>query len=303
MYVLCLLPLILQAAHFESKGYVQDNRLRISSSPYLSGDTFRSFADFVLDEASNNNIDPDKVKNGDVIFVTYDRLNRFLTQTHPKINAKYILLTHNRDEGIPGSFASYLDDPKLIAWFGQNVELAHKKLLPLPIGIANHYWPIHGNTKSIEEVKSKNYNTTKKHLLYMNCSVATNPKERIPIYNMFKDKQFCKVAGHRGISSHDAQKEYLRELAQSKFVVSPRGNGLDCHRTWEALYMNSCPVIKTSPIDSLFVDLPVIIVKDWSEVTETFLNKKYQELKNKNYNFKKLYAAYWFDIINSYRKR
>jgi hypothetical protein len=53
------------------------------------------------------------------------------------------------------------------------------------------------------------------------------------------------------------------------FVISPHGNGLDCHRTWEALILNSAPIVKTSPLDRLYTALgmPVVIVNDWSEVT------------------------------------
>ena len=33
--------------------------------------------------------------------------------------------------------------------------------------------------------------------------------------------------------------EYLRTLGQHRFVLSPRGNGLDAHRTWEALMVGT----------------------------------------------------------------
>ena len=36
--------------------------------------------------------------------------------------------------------------------------------------------------------------------------------------------------------------EYLRTLGQHRFVLSPRGNGLDAHRTWEALMVGTIPI-------------------------------------------------------------
>ena len=90
---------------------------------------------------------------------------------------------------------------------------------------------------------------------------------------------------------------YLEDLASSYFVLSPRGHGLDCHRTWEALYMGAIPIVKSSGMDALFSDLPVLIVKDWSEITESFLLKKWAEMKNTHYNFEKLYLSYWLSWI------
>ncbi len=57
------------------------------------------------------------------------------------------------------------------------------------------------------------------------------------------------------------------------FVVSPHGNGLDCHRTWEALCIGNIPIVKTSPIDSLFDELPILIVKDWNDINKQLLEK------------------------------
>lgn len=81
------------------------------------------------------------------------------------------------------------------------------------------------------------------------------------------------------------------------FVLSPHGDGLDCYRTWEALLMGSYPVVKTSSLDPLYEDLPVVIVKEWNEVTEDFLIIKYNEMKNKTFKMEKIYAPYWFDLI------
>lgn len=58
------------------------------------------------------------------------------------------------------------------------------------------------------------------------------------------------------------------EMAKAKFVVSPLGMGADCHRTWEALALGCIPIVKKSGISPLFKDMPVMVVDDWSEVTE-----------------------------------
>ena len=85
----------------------------------------------------------------------------------------------------------------------------------------------------------------------------------------------------------------MEELSSCRFVAAPRGNGLDTHRLWEALYVGSYPIVKTSSLDSLYADLPVVIIRDWSEVTEEFLQKKYKELQQKSFSWDKLYLSYW----------
>jgi hypothetical protein len=38
-------------------------------------------------------------------------------------------------------------------------------------------------------------------------------------------------------------------------------------------------------------------VGDWSEVTEEFLHKKYEEIINREYDLSKLYVSYWNKAI------
>ena len=55
-------------------------------------------------------------------------------------------------------------------------------------------------------------------------------------------------------------------MRKSLFVPSPAGNGLDCHRTWEALYLGAVPVILKSEFcgDSSW---PVLVIDKWKELT------------------------------------
>ena len=35
----------------------------------------------------------------------------------------------------------------------------------------------------------------------------------------------------------------LETYARAQFVLSPRGNGVDCHRTWDVLAVGAIPVV------------------------------------------------------------
>ncbi|HSW85942.1 MAG TPA: hypothetical protein VLG49_00420 [Rhabdochlamydiaceae bacterium] len=268
---------------------------RGSSAPYISGDTFRSYADFIFDE-TNIPFFPERVRPGNTIFVKTDYLKYFFRRMRPLINCPYILITHNSDLPAPGNYTQLLEDKNLIAWFGQNVEhYSHPKLHPIPIGIANKYWG-HGNTDLLDIARSHANQLYRSNLLFLNFSVGTHP-ERTNVYHQFINQPFCLY------KTNQNYREYLDSTASCKFVLSPRGNGIDCHRTWEALYLGAIPVVKTSFLDPLYENLPVVIVKDWAEVTEEFLNKKYAEMQNLTYQTEKIYADYWFKLIDSYKNQ
>jgi len=68
---------------------------------------------------------------------------------------------------------------------------------------------------------------------------------------------------------HTDYKSYLQELKQYKFCISPEGNGIDCYRTWEALYMRTIPICKRSVMVEEFAKtFPIYIVDDWSELSD-----------------------------------
>jgi inositol phosphorylceramide mannosyltransferase catalytic subunit len=275
---------------FSCYGYEFNNTKRISSAPYISGDSFRAIADFVIDELQIP-FDPSRVKKGDIIFVNGDIINEFLEQCHELIAAPYILLTHNSDKPISDKYNKYLEDNKLLKWFAQNATYEHKKLIPIPIGLANGYWP-HGKIEHFNKYHDKIYE--KKYLVYANFLIDTYPLERQRVYDLFVNKQFCYVTTMKKIDS------YLEEMAQAQFVLSPRGNGLDCHRTWEALLVGAIPILKKTELhNNLFQDLPVLLVSDWSEITEAFLHEQYNIMRQKKYDRKKLFIQYWIDTIKT----
>lgn len=90
-----------------------------------------------------------------------------------------------------------------------------------------------------------------------------------------------------------SQKEYFAELKKHRFLISPAGNGLDTHSTWEALLVGCIPIVPRSDLDSLFDDLPVWLVSSWDEVTDEAVRKVSKEMEGKKYNWEKVFAQYW----------
>lgn len=271
-----------------------DKPSRLPAYPYISGDAFRDHCDYVFDE-TNRYIPVHEMKEGSTIFVKTDLVGQFFSEYHLQIPVRYIVVSHNSDHPAPGPHAEYLNDDKIIAWFSQNVEKAsHPKLHPIPIGIENRYNG-HGDPEHLNNARRRIPGIKKSYLAYLNINIDTYPKERQKVYDLFRHKDYVKAP------SPKPYKDYLYDLAGSKFVFSPRGNGLDCHRTWEALYMGAYPIVRTSSSDEMYEDLPVLIIKKWADVDEEFLEKSYKQLSKKTYNAEKLKARYWLNFIDSFK--
>ena len=273
---------------------------RNSSYPFISGDTFRAMADHIFDETTNVTQwrhRASKIARGEVVFLSgeTDLMKLFFgSSVFKRIRHPFILVTHNSDASAPTDvFKWVLDDDKVLTWFATNPDYVHRKLFPVPIGIANTRWP-HGNVTNFKKAFLLNRKSFSERptLLYVNFKVANNIKARskalkwaLSLPNVLQSQT----------TSHES---YLRELGSAKFVVSPPGNGLDCHRTWEAILMGAVPIVLRSPLDPLFSNTPVLIVDDWSYITVEYL----QSLHFNSVISERLFAKYWYRRLKNVQR-
>ena len=62
-------------------------------------------------------------------------------------------------------------------------------------------------------------------------------------------------------------KEYLIELKRHKYAICPEGNGIDTHRFWECLYMNTIPICLKNTLTEYYKQyFPIIVLNDWKEL-------------------------------------
>jgi len=234
---------------------------------YITGNKFKKKCHHSYDEHGylihSEPIDNEILK----IFVKTDYIHNFFNR---KIETPYILFTHNSDLPIDDSYLQYLDNEKLVKWYGQNIMTKHSKLFSIPIGIANEIWE-HGNEKVFNEVIEKKLQ--KERLIYVNFDTKTNPPERNYCLNEIRNNGL-------DMSNKLPFKKYLEELSKSYFVVSPNGNGVDCHKTWESLYVRTIPIVTKSININFYYDYPMIVIDDWSKFD---LNNFNVELYNKTW--------------------
>jgi len=272
---------------------------------FITGDNLESLGDFVFDvgnylygdhgrvrttKSERQLIEEQIVKINDlkprVIYVYGHDTKRFLPEIK-NIHHEFVLITHNSDLGIYPEYIPYIDD-KIIKWFGQNNYIEHPKVITLPIGIARGKYQ-HGNVKLLSE-KSKN--TDKSILVYKNFAIETNSFARTKV---------DEVTTKNGIVMLPKvpHSQYLDFVSKSAFTISPPGNGIDCHRIWESLYLKTIPVVQNSIAFNQFQDLPILFINSWEEVTVDFLRKNVKYIDRLNTKLEKLHFSYWQNLIKN----
>lgn len=118
----------------------------------------------------------------------------------------------------------------------------------------------------------------------------TYPSHRTIVQSCLSRYPFTKTS----TSSLD-HRSYMCELSTCKWVASPRGNGVDVHRMWEALYVDTIPLVDDSISTRTFkkMGLPIILIEDWSNISIEWLEEQSKDLVwDKKYM---LYTDYWCD--------
>ena len=124
------------------------------------------------------------------------------------------------------------------------------------------------------------------------CAIATHTdQQRRPYGN--NRKKIIKTLESNGIKNKLTD-NYFDDLSKYKFVVSPEGNGIDCHRHYEALIAGCIPIVEYNDhIQEKYKGCPILYTKDYTEITEAYLSKKYEEMLDTEYDFSKLMLDYY----------
>jgi len=236
-----------------------------------------------------NTFDIKKLKEINVVYLHTMYKNQFFNLIKDLDN-KFIVITHNSDININ----NVNNLPKnVIKWYSQNVNCKDERLYSLPIGLENSKWfyNLHKQEKLSDKVKT---NKNIKNLVYINHNINTNKKERTIPYTLLSNKYFVTVEYGSNGQNYD---NYIDNIYNHKFVICPEGNGIDTHRKWETLYLNTIPIERRSINSSFYEDLPICLVDSWEEINEDFLNREYNRIMNTHWYLDKLDMFYWYNEI------
>jgi len=258
-----------------------------------------------------------KIKNGSTVYITGSAIPAFV-ETMKTISYKIILVSGDCDESIykdvfpsEEDFLRFIEGEKIIHWFSQNCTTNHPKVSKIPIGLDYHTistketsWGPKSTPKEQEKMlkdikeKSRPFDSRKISAysnFQFNIGGVFGNERHLAIKDIPKDCVFYETNKLSREDTWKNQTEYA-------FVVSPSGNGLDCHRTWEALCIGCIPIIKSSPLNELFEDLPVYIVDSWADISMGNLQRIVEEFKNKKFNYDKLKLSFWMNKIRNMQR-
>ena len=269
------------------------------------------------------------LQSGDIVWVKCKFLPEFCAHVLPILEQPIVLLIADGDESFPSNCGKgfdvelLLNHKNIIHVFAQNNDYQgpNTKVSHLPIGTDFHTvayknklggWGERGSACQQEAYLMnllKNLKPThqRKKLAFVDFQLADTMHGEFKRYLQFGEdrKSIFKRLLPTGLIHYGS---WMRRHAlwatkgEYAFSISPHGNGLDCHRTWEDLILGCIVIVKTSPLDPLYEGLPVIIVKDWDEVTpgnmdiwlahygDAFTNPHYRE---------KITNQYWLSKIRA----
>jgi len=225
----------------------------------------------------------DAVRDGDLVWIRLIALPQFLDEALPRIKARFALVTGDEDWAIPSGFdrsQALLADERVACWFTQNYDgtEAHDKLQPLPIGLDFHtisnrrkwgHWPATPAAQEAElEALRASAPPSARRLLRVHADFHFN-KHKQQVWGDDRHAVQLALSDNPDVQFQTKKVrriELWREKTRYAFVVSPHGNGLDCHRTWESLVLGNIVIVKRSSLDPLYEGLPVVIVDDWREI-------------------------------------
>jgi len=127
------------------------------------------------------------------------------------------------------------------------------------------------------------------------CAISPITDGRRRRFSPINRQSILETLKTQGISNTILEpSEYFKSLPQYKFVISPEGNGIDCHRHYEALMAGCIPIVEDSElIRKKYGNAPILYTRDYSEINETYLKAKYEEMLKTEWDFSKLFIGYW----------
>lgn len=261
---------------------------RPSSAPYVSGDTFRSLAHVVIDESSSV-FGARDLMPGSVVFCKPEMADRALklARRNSLAASHSVLIVHNSD-AVPAPDAELWGE--FGACFTVNATREHEArgIRALPIGLENQHHMGVGFLPMFQKLMEVPRREPDIEVL-ASFRVSTNPDIRTAW-------RAWALSGNAVWREPDGDvMDYWALVRRSKFVLSPPGNGRDCHRTWEALYLGATPVIAADSLaPSLASSLPIAVVTGEGPGDDGWVMPTQADDVASP-----AYLAYWADVIGA----
>ena len=233
----------------------------------------------------------------DYILEEFERIKNF--------NKKIILIIANSDYTFNDLLLSKCPS-NVEHIFATNTTCFNDKVTPLPIGVEIEELtkrPGHGMINpdifekkpyllgEIKPIKSDVENT-----IYANFNINTNLSVRKPLLD------FCLKNNNYQVGGGLSYGEFVNKVSSHIATLSPRGNGIECIRTYEVLYLKSIPIVfgdyneYRAINEKIYKNLPIVFTHNFDQLNDfSYIEKRISEVKNNSTEF--LEYDYWVNLI------
>lgn len=194
--------------------------------------------------------------SANVVFVKTDLLDEFTERVMDRIEVPFVLITGNSDLS-PSRNATrrILSCPLVRRWASTNVAIRHDSPITrgMPIGLSEPDRPI-GDQAAVARCVAFAKTKKQRRVFFPPCGPTHPVRARLASFE------------HPSVDRLDGKKsfeDYLKTMGGYRWVVCPRGNGIDVHRVWEALLLRCIPVYVADSYDNVplaYREFPMIRV-------------------------------------------
>ena len=234
-------------------------RWKRNSRPYLTIDSFADFCEVNVTPTKYRDKKPSlkEISNAKSIFCRSDKLQDFL-DTHQNIVSASIIVSGNTDFEFHEKLRNIPASVKRL--YLQNCFICDDSLYQtIPIGIENFRLGVNGNPRYL---KKKTFYGNRKNKVLLGPFSLTHIDRSI-VYNSIQTSEYIDV-----VKKRIAPKKLSNVFQNYKFIAAVRGNGVDTHRIWEALYRGCIPIVQKSDWSSFLTELalPIEFVSNWTTI-------------------------------------
>lgn len=261
------------------------------------------------------------IANNHKVYVISSQLPQFVTKVLPaleKSNIRIRLVTGACVLGVPNELSRvhridylkrlFCQSHSVLMWYTQNYDGRRGqcgRVKAIPLGLDYHTlqrgamcWGPQASAKEQDEELDRLYRDAlpfsrrwdRSFSYYHFRMFRRHNADRYVANAVLKQREFNVF-----LNSKQPRNRTWRLSTLYKFVISPHGNGLDCHRTYEAMCLGCIPVVRSSSLDELYRGMPVIVLDKWDTINmPDLLERGRRALSNGR---EKLTLKYWTDFI------
>jgi exostosin family protein len=179
--------------------------------------------------------------------------------------------------------------------FAVNNHLDDRRAISLPLGVRV------GNLSALQSIRQRP--SRRAGLLYGNFTridafyplgPGGAPHIRARLVDRLSSASWASLdISDRSRTKREDLLNYYSETAAHRFVLAPEGNGPDSYRAWEALYLGAIPIVMRSRPMSAFAGLPILFTDDYSELSEDFLERRWQEMSCASFSVDRMLSSWY----------